>query len=113
MQGARRREAHSGPQGDTKGGQERQGRGLAQGRAQDTGGAIVLNSIFIFRKNSRYRRRALFTHVPKESLRSHPNVVRMISAFETDQELAAVTEFVAGGDLVRITQEAREFPTKP
>ncbi len=41
MQGALRREAHSGPQGDTKGGQERKGRGLAQGRAQDTGGAIV------------------------------------------------------------------------
>ena len=44
---------------------------------------------------------------PQESLRSHPNVVRMISAFETDQELAAVTEFVAGGDLVSCTQLAR------
>ncbi len=49
----------------------------------------------------------------QRSLPPHPNVVRMLSAFETPVELAAVTEFVAGGELHSLThaadsKEARE-----
>ncbi len=40
----------------------------------------------------------------QQSLRPHPNVVRMIDAFETPKELVAVTEFVSGGELHGMTK---------
>jgi len=33
---------------------------------------------------------------------SHPNIVRMVDAFETPKEVVAVTEFVKGGDLNKV-----------
>ena len=38
---------------------------------------------------------------------SHPNVVKMIDAFETPKEIVAVTEFVPDGDLNKLLNETR------